>query len=122
MPRIRDLPMLNIFANRTSIWVIRSSNRVHGGATASVAVPLTPAARFRPRNGAICALVYTAVALTLDCPESPDGADAPARFCSVQLNCRPHGNGYAPFSLICVCAAHGELRWQNALLRGVPAA
>src|SRR5712692_7422038 len=106
-------PMGIRFSRRRFVWLIRAVKYVLGGARSTRTVPLVPAARVRPSDGALRALVATKLGLFA----------TPGRLWTVALVCRPHhGNGYTAKNLTYVC--NGGLMSQNAGRLGdeIPAA
>src|ERR1700681_1026528 len=96
-------PMPNRFSRRRFVWLIRPVKEVFGGARSTRTVPFAPAARLRPSDGAIRALVARKLGLFA----------TPGRLWIVALVCRPHqGNGYTAKNLTYVW--NGGLTSQKA--------
>src|SRR5438876_12265556 len=100
--------ILKVLVNRRSICWIRASYCVAGAINGTVTVPFGPAARLRPSNGAIWALVNTYWAYQ----------SMPGRFWYVRATLNWYGRGTTPDNLPCVEAPQGGTISQNAFERG----
>src|ERR1700724_2552111 len=98
---------LTVLVTRKSTWSKRSPKSVPGATSCSVAVLLGPAARLRPKDGAIWALGTTSVATT----------GGPGMLWNVPLTWTFHqGSGYVPLSLRSG-SQNGGAMWQKFWLR-----